>query len=137
MSQAFHRKSSEDNQSPLNVLRREIGTDCWGNHSHQGYAIQYQEPNTGLINQTIILGAIHELPLQEMKKWNVCYAVMKWKAKVAYTVNRKGYHLFIEKIPAYVCTQCGEQFFEEKEVSAIQNMLKVFEENLEKVIMAV
>jgi YgiT-type zinc finger domain-containing protein len=59
------------------------------------------------------------------------------KAKVAYTVNRKGYHLFIEKIPAYVCSRCGEQFFEEKEVCAIQNMLKVFEENLEKVIMAV
>jgi YgiT-type zinc finger domain-containing protein len=50
--------------------------------------------------------------------------------KVAYTVDRKGYHLFIEKIPAYVCSQCGEKYFEEKEVEAIQNMIKALEEKL-------
>lgn len=55
------------------------------------------------------------------------------KTKVAYTVNRKGYHLYVEKIPAFVCSRCGEQFFDEKEVGAIQNMLKVFEEKLEQV----
>ena len=55
------------------------------------------------------------------------------KKSVAYTVDRKGYHLFIEKIPAYVCTQCGERYFDEKEVAAIQNMLRVFEEKLEEV----
>ncbi|MEK6657777.1 MAG: type II toxin-antitoxin system MqsA family antitoxin [Nitrospirota bacterium] len=57
------------------------------------------------------------------------------KSTVAYTVDRKGYHLFIEKIPAYVCTQCGEKYFEEKEVDAIQNMLKVFEKKLDEVMM--
>jgi YgiT-type zinc finger domain-containing protein len=57
------------------------------------------------------------------------------KSTVAYTVDRKGYHLFIEKIPAYVCTQCGEKYFEEKEVDAIQNMLKVFEKKLNEVMM--
>ncbi|MBA7536743.1 hypothetical protein ES705_29007 [subsurface metagenome] len=55
------------------------------------------------------------------------------KTMVAYTVDRKGYHLFIEKIPAYVCSQCGERYYEEKEVAAIQNMLKVFEEKLKEV----
>ena len=36
------------------------------------------------------------------------------KAAVAYSVDRKGYHLFIEKFPAYVCSQCGEKYFDEK-----------------------
>ena len=55
------------------------------------------------------------------------------RAKVAYNVDRKGYHLFIEKIPAYVCSRCGEKYFEEKVVSAIQDMLKVFEDKLRAV----
>jgi len=53
------------------------------------------------------------------------------KATVAYTVDRKGYH--IQSIPAYVCSQCGEKYFEEKEVSAIQDMIKTFENKLEEV----
>lgn len=57
------------------------------------------------------------------------------KSMVAYTVDRKGYHLFLERIPAYVCSQCGERYFEEKEVNAIQDMLKVFEEKLQQVIL--
>ncbi|OHE61280.1 MAG: hypothetical protein A2Z47_11320 [Thermodesulfovibrio sp. RBG_19FT_COMBO_42_12] len=56
------------------------------------------------------------------------------KASVSYTVDRKGYHLFIKTIPAYVCSQCGEKYFEEKEVNAIQNMLKTFEEKLQEVL---
>ncbi|MCR4322375.1 MAG: YgiT-type zinc finger protein [Candidatus Brocadiaceae bacterium] len=57
------------------------------------------------------------------------------KTSVAYTIHRKGYHLFIEKIPAYVCSQCGEKYFEEMEMNAIQEMIKAFEEKLEKVLM--
>jgi YgiT-type zinc finger domain-containing protein len=56
------------------------------------------------------------------------------KTTVAYTVVRKGYHLFIEKIPAYVCSQCGERYFEEKEVEAIQNMIQALEEKLQDVL---
>lgn len=58
------------------------------------------------------------------------------KSTVAYTVDRRGYHLFIEKIPAYVCSQCGERYFEEKEVEAIQNMIKALEEKLQEVLVA-
>ncbi len=64
----------------------------------------------------------------------LCNGAME-KSVAHYTVDRKGYHLFIEKIPAYVCSQCGEKYFDEKEVNAIQNMLKTFEENLEDVLM--
>lgn len=59
------------------------------------------------------------------------------KATVAYTVDRNGYHLFIEKIPAYVCSQCGEKYFEEKEVEAIQNMIKALEEKLKDILVVV
>jgi YgiT-type zinc finger domain-containing protein len=58
------------------------------------------------------------------------------KATVSYTIDRKGYHLFIERIPAYVCLQCGEKFFEEKEAGAIQNMIKALEEKLRDVLIA-
>jgi len=64
-----------------------------------------------------------------------CKGKMK-KATTAYTINRKGYHLYIEKIPTYLCTQCGEKYFDEKETRAIQDMLKVFEKKLERVIAA-
>jgi YgiT-type zinc finger domain-containing protein len=53
--------------------------------------------------------------------------------KVTYTVDRKGYHLYMEDIPAHVCSQCGERFFDEKEVTSIQEMIKVFEAKLEEV----
>ncbi len=55
------------------------------------------------------------------------------KLDSTYTVNRKGYHLFMEKVPAYVCTQCGERHFEEQEVEAIQKMIKHLETDLKKV----
>ncbi len=58
------------------------------------------------------------------------------KALVSYTVDRNGYHLFIEKIPGYVCSQCGERYFNEKEVEAIQNMIKALEEKLKDVLVA-
>jgi len=53
------------------------------------------------------------------------------KATVAYTVDRKGYHLFIEKFPAYVCSQCGEKYLDEKEVEVIQNIIKALDEKLQ------
>lgn len=58
------------------------------------------------------------------------------KSAVSYTIDRKGYHLYIEKIPAYVCSQCGERYFEEKETVAIQSMIKALEEKLRDVMAA-
>ena len=55
------------------------------------------------------------------------------KSKVSYTIDRKGYHVFIEKIPAYVCSQCGERFFDEAEVKALQEMIAVFEDKLKEI----
>jgi YgiT-type zinc finger domain-containing protein len=50
-----------------------------------------------------------------------------------YTINRKDFHLFVQNIPAYVCSQCGEKYFGEEEVEAIQDMAMTLELNVEKV----
>lgn len=58
------------------------------------------------------------------------------RALVSYTVDRKGYHLFIEKLPAMVCTQCGERYYDERETEAIQDMIRSLEEKLKYVLTA-
>ena len=53
-----------------------------------------------------------------------------------FQVDRKGYHLMFDAIPAWVCSQCGEAYFEEAEVEAIQEMLKTVDERTEKLAVA-
>ena len=47
-------------------------------------------------------------------------------------VDRKGYHLQLDKIPAWVCSQCGEVYFEEEEVDSIQSVIRAVDEQIEK-----
>ena len=42
-------------------------------------------------------------------------------------VDRKGCHLMLDAVPAWVCEQCGEAYFEEKEVDAIQDIVRSVE----------
>ncbi|MCC6327668.1 MAG: YgiT-type zinc finger protein [Acidobacteria bacterium] len=35
-------------------------------------------------------------------------------------VDRNGYHLVFDKVPAFVCQQCGEVYFDEHQVDSIQ-----------------
>ncbi len=72
---------------------------------------------------------------EKKMKCLLCKGEME-KATVSYTVDRNGFHLFIKEIPAYVCSQCGEKYFEEKEVDAIQNMIKALEEKLQSLSVA-
>ena len=53
---------------------------------------------------------------EEKMKCLLCKGEME-KATVSYTVDRSGY-FFIKEIPAYVGSQCGEKYFEEREVDA-------------------
>lgn len=39
-------------------------------------------------------------------------------------VDRAGCHLTIDAVPAWVCEQCGEAYFEEREVDAIQELVQ-------------
>jgi YgiT-type zinc finger domain-containing protein len=43
-------------------------------------------------------------------------------------IDRKGCHVTLDRVPAWVCEQCGESYFEEKDVSAIQALVKALEE---------
>ena len=38
-------------------------------------------------------------------------------------VDRKGYHLSLDAVPAWVCAQCGEPYFEGREVDSVQRLL--------------
>jgi YgiT-type zinc finger domain-containing protein len=46
------------------------------------------------------------------------------RATAPFSLDRNGYHVAWDAIPAWVCTQCGEPFFESREVDLIQKALK-------------
>jgi YgiT-type zinc finger domain-containing protein len=50
------------------------------------------------------------------------------KAKAPFHVDRRGYHLSLDAVPAWVCGQCGEPYFEEREVRTIQRLLACLDE---------
>lgn len=45
----------------------------------------------------------------------------------SYSANRKGYHLIIDDVPAYICDQCGEPLFSEDAVRLVQQMLRTLD----------
>jgi YgiT-type zinc finger domain-containing protein len=45
------------------------------------------------------------------------------RIQAPFHIDRKGYHLSLEAVPAWVCGQCGEPYFEEHDVKAIQRLL--------------
>lgn len=48
-------------------------------------------------------------------------------------IDRKGYHLVLDKVPAYVCRQCGEVYFAEPEVDSIQAAIRAVDLQVEKI----
>ncbi|MCK4467841.1 MAG: type II toxin-antitoxin system MqsA family antitoxin, partial [Desulfobacterales bacterium] len=50
-------------------------------------------------------------------------------------IDRKGCHLVLDNVPAWVCQQCGETYFEEKEVDAIQDLIMSVEEKAQVLAM--
>ena len=47
-------------------------------------------------------------------------------------IDRKGYHLLLDRVPAWVCSQCGEVYFEEGEIDSIQAAIRAVDEQVEK-----
>lgn len=47
-------------------------------------------------------------------------------------VDRSGCHIVLDAVPAWVCGQCGEAYFEEREVDAIQDLILSVEQNAKK-----
>lgn len=44
-----------------------------------------------------------------------------------FNVERQGYHIHWSNIPAWVCSQCGEPYFESQEVDTIQKALAILD----------
>ncbi|MGK5085948.1 YgiT-type zinc finger protein [Bdellovibrionota bacterium FG-2] len=55
-----------------------------------------------------------------------CKGKMK-RGTAPYFADRKGYRVSWDSIPAWVCTQCDEPYFEEAEVDRIQEALAVLD----------
>jgi YgiT-type zinc finger domain-containing protein len=43
-------------------------------------------------------------------------------------IDRKDVHVSLGNVPAWVCTQCGEAYFEEAEVDAVQDIVRAVDE---------
>jgi YgiT-type zinc finger domain-containing protein len=49
---------------------------------------------------------------------------------IAFHIDRKDCHVTLDKVPAWGCGQCGEAYFEEKEVKITFHLLRVLEVRL-------
>ncbi|HJX17153.1 MAG TPA: YgiT-type zinc finger protein [Acidiferrobacterales bacterium] len=47
-------------------------------------------------------------------------------------IDRKDVHVSLDSVPAWVCTQCGEIYFEEAEVNAVQDIIRAVDEQTGK-----
>jgi len=63
-----------------------------------------------------------------------CQGQMK-RGTTPFHIDRKGCHLVLDNVPAWVCQQCGETYFEEKEVDAIQDLIMSVEEKAQVLAM--
>ena len=62
-----------------------------------------------------------------------CHGQMK-RSKAPFHVDRNGYHLVLDSVPAWVCDQCGEAYFEEREVDESQGAIKGLDNRLSRLL---
>jgi YgiT-type zinc finger domain-containing protein len=46
------------------------------------------------------------------------------RGRAPFQIDRKGYVLTLHSVPAWICRQCGEAYFEDKAVDAIQEVIR-------------
>lgn len=63
---------------------------------------------------------------EKLMKCIHCQGQMR-RATAPFHVDRKGYHLLLDAVPAWVCVQCGEAYFEEIEVESIQEAIRALD----------
>lgn len=76
---------------------------------------------TGLPNTETKMNCIH------------CLGEMK-RSTALFHVDRHGCHLVLDTVPAWVCEQCGEAYFEEQEVDAIQNAIRALDQQAQQLV---
>lgn len=62
-----------------------------------------------------------------------CKAQMRWGV-APFTLDRKGYSVSWDAIPAWICDQCGETLFEAREVDLIQDALAGLDRKTETLV---
>ncbi len=60
-----------------------------------------------------------------------CQAEMK-RGTVPFHIDRGGVHISLDEMPAWVCPQCGEAYFEENEVKSMQALIEAVEQQVHK-----
>ena len=56
-----------------------------------------------------------------------CQAEMKRGATI-FHIDRKNVHISLDKAPAWICPQCGEACFGEKDIENMQEMIRAIEQ---------
>lgn len=64
-----------------------------------------------------------------------CQGEMK-KGVTPFHIDRKNCHLTLDSVSAWVCSQCGEPYFEAVEVDAIQDLIRSVEEKSHAIALA-
>ena len=54
------------------------------------------------------------------------------RGTVPFHVDRRGVHVTINDVPAWVCQQCGESMFQAPEMDYVQNIVRAVENEAEK-----
>ena len=54
------------------------------------------------------------------------------RGNAPFHIDRKSYHLLLDAVPAWICTQCGEVYLEEAEVDTIQQAIRSLDKRTEK-----
>jgi len=58
------------------------------------------------------------------------------RGSAPFHIDRRDYHLILDRIPAWVCTRCVEVYFDETEVEAIQEVIRTLDEQTEKIALS-
>ena len=56
------------------------------------------------------------------------------RGSAPFHIDRKDVHVSLDNVPAWVCTQCGEAYFEEAEVDAVQDIVRAVDEQKAKLV---
>jgi len=64
-----------------------------------------------------------------------CQAIMK-QGTAPLHIDKQGCHVTLDNIPAWVCEQCGEAYFEERQVDAIQDLIRTVEQKANKLALS-
>ncbi|MFH1776510.1 MAG: YgiT-type zinc finger protein [Candidatus Omnitrophota bacterium] len=60
-----------------------------------------------------------------------CHGIMK-QGITPLHIDKNGCHVTFDSVPAWICEQCGEAYFEEQEVDTIQDLIYTVEQKAHK-----